>query len=295
MEIDGIINTEDISQSDVVLISAPFEGSASFHKGAAKGPEKIVSCLNRQIEFWNRKQNKETYKETKIAHVEVGGLEGLNPEHAINKIKEVYDNVMSLGTAFPIILGGEHSVSISAFQAWGERENPKDITVVQIDAHHDLRNDDSDYNELSPSKYAHSTIARRGHELGFNFVQIGIRAYSKEEYEYTKENDNISVFEWNSSKTPNIEEIIASIKTSKVYLTIDVDGFDPAHMPGTGTPVQGGIEWWYGMELIEKIFTEKNVIGADVVEVMPQDNTGLTEYGASQIVYNIIGHKFKLR
>ncbi len=291
-KIDSIINTESIDGADVVLVSAPFEGSASYHKGTAGGPEKMVSCLNRQIEFWDRNQKKETCDSIKIAHTEVGGLEGLNPEHSVNKIKEVYEEATK-NTKFPIILGGEHSVSISAFQTIAKKEDAKDITIVQIDAHCDLRNDDSDYNELSPSKYAHSTIARRGHELGFNLVQVGIRAYSKEEYEYWNANENITVFEWNTSKKPTIEEIIESIKTEKVYLTIDVDGFDPAHMPGTGTPVQGGLEWWYGMELIEKIFKNKNVIAADVVEVMPQEDTGVTEYGASQIVYNMIGYKFR--
>ena len=292
MSIEGIINTPAEENADVVFISAPYEGSASFHKGTALGPEKMVSCLNRQIEFWDRNLKKETHAELKISHVAVEGLEGANPEHAVQAIKDVYV-AHAEKTVFPMILGGEHSVSIAAFQAIAEREDAKEITIVQLDAHCDLRNDDSDYNELSPSHFAHSTIARRGHQLGFNLVQVGIRAYSTEEYEYFTEHNNITVFEWNTSKKPSIQEIIDSIKTTKVYLTIDVDGFDPAHMPGTGTPVQGGIEWWYGNELIETLFATKDVIAADIVEVMPQEDTGLTEYGAAQLAYNMVGFKFR--
>ncbi len=292
MSIEGIINTEAGENSDALFISAAYEGSASFHKGTAMGPEKMVSCLNRQIEFWDRNLKVETNTKLKISHADVEGLEGMNPEHAVQKIKDAYAEG-SAKTDFAVLLGGEHSVSIGAFQAIAERESASDITIVQIDAHCDLRNDDSDYNELSPSPFAHSTIARRAHELGFNLVQVGIRAFSTEEYEYFTKHDNITVFEWNTSKKPSIQEIIDSIKTEKVYLTIDVDGFDPAHMPGTGTPVQGGLEWWYGNEFIETLFEKKNVIAADVVEVMPQEDTGLTEYGAAQLAYNMVGFKFR--
>ena len=90
-----------------------------------------------------------------------------------------------------------------------------------------------------------------------------------------------------------IQEVLNSIQTKYVYMTIDVDGFDPSFMPGTGTPVQGGLEWWYGMNLIENIIDKKELIGADIVEVSPQKETVLTEYGAAQIAYTIIAHKIK--
>ena len=138
-------------------------------------------------------------------------------------------------------------------------------------------------------------MLRRAHELGYNLVQVGIRTYSVYEYDYfTKNKDTIKVYEWgNNKKIPTVDEIISSIKTKNVYITIDVDGFDPTFMPGTGTPVQGGLDWWYGVELIEKLVLKKNLVGADIVEVSPMKDSVLTEYGAAQLVYSIIAHKFK--
>ena len=172
--------------------------------------------------------------------------------------------------------------------------NPKDVTVLQIDAHCDLRNDDSDYSD-DPTNLAHSCVLRRVNELGYPLVQVGIRTYFKGEYEYfSNPKNNITVFEWgNKKKIPTVAEILKSIKTKYVYITIDVDGFDPAHMPGTGTAVPGGLEWWYGVELIEKVIKGKELVGADIVEVSPMRDSILTEYGAAQLCYSMIAHKFR--
>ena len=191
-------------------------------------------------------------------------------------------------------MGGEHSVSIGIFQNLAEKYNPKDITILQIDAHCDLRKDDSDYSD-EPSPLAHSTVMRYASEFGFPIIQIGIRTYSKEEYEYfSDKKNNVTVFEWGKNIIP-VEKILECIKTKYLYLTIDVDGFDPTYMPGTGTPVQGGLSWYYGMDLIEKAIAKTELIGADIVEVSPIPDSVLTEYGATQLCYTIIANKFQDR
>ena len=137
---------------------------------------------------------------------------------------------------------------------------------------------------------------RRIHELGFPVVQVGIRTYSKYEYEYWQKNKKtITVFGWNKKQKATINEILKSIKTKKIYITVDVDGFDPAYMPGTGTPVQGGLEWNYGLDLIRKAIEKKELIGADIVEVSPQRDSVLTEFGAALICYKMMTYKFRKR
>ena len=134
---------------------------------------------------------------------------------------------------------------------------------------------------------------RRAYEFGFNIIQVGIRSYAKEEYEFFKSNP-ITVFEWGLEKIPTIQEIIKSIKTKKVYIEIDIDGIDPAHLPATGTPVQGGLEWWYTIDLLNEIVKTKDVIGLGILEVAPIEHDVRTEYGAAQLCYNIIsGQLFK--
>lgn len=289
----SIINTKSSNESDAHIISAPYDLTASFHKGTAEGPAKVVECLNTQIEFLDRRYKVDSTEKIKVSHSEVPGLTKMSPETAFQAvIKECEKSAAPL----TILLGGEHSMSFGALTALSKKHKAKDVTIFQIDAHCDLRNDDSDYSDNEPTKFAHSAVMRRAHEMGYNLVQVGIRAYSKDEYEYwTKNKKTISVFEWGLGPVPTIAKIVSAIKTKKVYISIDVDGIDPAYMPGTGTPVQGGLEWYYTLRLLEAVIEKKTLVGADVVEVSPMDNNVLTEYGAAQIVQNMINTFYKSR
>lgn len=288
----SIINTKHSKDADVLIISAPYDQTASFHKGTAEGPQKVVDCLNTQIEFWDRRYKIDSTEIVKIAHTDIPGLAEMAPDEAH---RAVVKTCIESPTELTILLGGEHSMSFGALKALTEKHNPKDVTIFQIDAHCDLRNDDSDYNDTDPTQFAHSAVMRRAHELGYSLVQVGIRAYSKDECDYFSSFKNIKVFEWGIGKVPSIQKVVSAIKTKKVYISIDVDGIDPAHMPGTGTPVQGGLEWYYALRLLEKVIEKKTLVGADVVEVSPVPDDVLTEYGAAQIVYNMINTYFKNR
>jgi agmatinase len=289
--IKSIINSKNIETADVVILSAPYEKTASSRKGTINGPKAIIKCLEEKLEFFDRQFKVETIDFVKIAHEELKNISKLSPEKAVQKIKNKTLDLLNQNK-FVFLFGGEHSVSIGTFQALAKKYNPKDVTILQIDAHCDLRNDDSDYSK-KPTQYAHSCVMRRASELGFNLVQVGIRTYDKSEYEYFSDTkNNVKTFEWNKKTIP-IEDILKELKTKYLYISIDVDGFDPAYMPGTGTPVQGGLSWYYGVDLIEQAIFEKELIGADIVEVSPQKETVLTEYGAAQLFYSMITHKFK--
>lgn len=290
--IDQIINTKSKGEADAVILSAPYEGSISFMGGTASAPKKIIYCLNNNLELFDINFLCEPAKKLKTAHVEITGLKKLTPKKMVKKVSSEFFKVLGKNK-LPILLGGEHTVSLGALEALAKAENPRDITILQIDAHQDLRDTSADYS-AHPSKYAHSCVMRRAHELGFSLVQVGIRTFSKYEYEYAEKNKKtIKVFPWvKKFKKPEIVDVIKSIKTKKIYLSIDVDGFDPAHMPGTGTPVQGGLKWGYGIKLIEQAISKKELVGADIVEVSPMRDSVLTEYGAAQLVYLMIAEKF---
>ena len=291
--VDSIISAKKIDDADVVIVSAAYEKTASSRKGTINGPSAVMHMLDSKLELFDRNYKVQVCDKVKIAHKDLGRISSLSPTKSLEKITTECQKILAKGK-FVLLLGGEHSVSLGLFTALSKNINPKDITIVQIDAHCDLRNTDADYND-DPTNLAHSCVLRRAHELGYNLVQVGIRTYSVYEYDYfTKNKNTINVYEWsNNKKIPTVDEIIGSIKTKNVYLTVDVDGFDPAHMPGTGTPVQGGLEWWYGMELIEKLILKKNLVGADIVEVSPMKDSVLTEYGAAQLAYSVIANKFR--
>ncbi|HLD86914.1 MAG TPA: agmatinase [Candidatus Nanoarchaeia archaeon] len=274
---------------DVILLGIPYDKTSSFGKGANKGPNAIIECFQ-QLEVYERFTKTRPAKDLAISTVMMADIEDLAPEKMVKEVSEKLGGYLKKNK-FVLVLGGEHSIGAGIFDAWSKKEDPKGITIVQIDAHMDLRDDDSDYNE-NPSKYAHSCVMRRGVEKGFQLVQIGIRAYADFELEAAKKH-KVNVFEWPREENNNlIKEILSSIKTKSIYLSIDADGLDPAHMPATGTPVQGGLSWKFALDLLKAIFEKKNVVGADLVEVAPRQNDTLTEFGAAQLCYYMIALKF---
>jgi len=279
-------NCSDPSEANIVILCAPYDRTASYRKGTVKGPAAIVDSLKYQVETWDRFAVAIPSPERKVALSELKALSRNSPEVMVRRVKAEYEKHIK-HRAFVLMLGGEHSVTTGALQAVASQRNARDITVLQIDAHLDLRTDDSDYNDSPHGKYAHCTVMRRAFDLGFKCVHVGVRAYGKEEMDFAREH-GCGVFEWGMGPVPEPREIIESITTDLVYLTIDVDGIDPAHMPATGTPVQGGLEWYYTFDLLKSLFKNKKIIGADVVEVAPRPDDVLTEYGAAQLCYTVL-------
>lgn len=288
-KIQSIINCQNPKEADVILIGANYDITSSFGKGANLGPSAIVNCLHSQVEFYDRFTGVSPAEEAKIAYHDLGDINHLSPEDMVQSLNYAYASHAGKNK-FVITIGGEHSITNGPLKAIADSEDPKNITVVQIDAHPDLRDTDADFNETPFGKYSHACVMRRARELGYDLVQIGVRTYSKEESDYIRD-QKITAFEWGLGHTYEARRIVDAIPTEKVYLTIDIDGIDPIHMPATGTPVQGGLEWSYLFELLGELFKKKDVIGADIVETAPRPGDTLTEYGAALITNNLIANK----
>lgn len=284
------INCNEPSKANTIILSAPYDRTASYLKGTVKGPAAIVEALKYQMETYDRFSGMMPSPERRVSLVELKNLNRCSPAIMVSRIKEEYAKY--LDHAFIFMLGGEHSVTTGALQALAQRYNPKEVTVCQIDAHLDVRPDDCDYNDNPHGEYAHCTVMRRAFDLGFKCVHIGARAYSREEMEFAR-NNGLKVFEWGKGLIHAPEAIVSSIDTGLVYLTLDADGIDPAHMPATGTPVQGGLEWYYTFDFLQYLFKNKKVIGADIVEVAPRPYDVLTEYGAAQLCYTMLALREK--
>lgn len=288
--VDSIITCDDPALADAVLIGVPYEHGASFGGGASRGPEAIIACLDRQIEMFERHTRTEPAYRYRIAQTMLERVTTMAPDEMVALVAAT----VARQAGFVVVLGGSHAVSIGALQGHAARLPAHDVTVVQIDAHLDMRADDSDYNDHDPSPLAHSCVMRRVHEMGFRTCSIGIRAYGRDEALYAREH-GLPVFEWGRGALPSIDTIMAAIATERVYVTIDVDGFDPAVAPATGTPVPGGIAWNDGMALIRALFEAKDVVGADIVEVAPLSGSGLTEYAAAQLCYDMVAYRLLKR
>lgn len=279
---ETVINCARPEDADVVLLAAPYDRTSSFGKGADRGPAAIRQCLDRQLELYDRVSDTTPARDRLIAWVDVEGLDALGPEAMVHVLETEYRRY---APRLRFLVGGEHSVSNAALRAHADQAG--EITVLQIDAHADLRQDDSDYNDRPWGPYAHCSVMRRAHDLGYRLVQVGVRAYSSAERELF-DDERVTVFEW-GPRAPSIETVAAAITTDNVYVTLDVDGLDPAVMPATGTPVPGGLSWYYTMSLLEAVVRGRQLVGADVVEVCPRAGDARTEYGAAQILYSLVG------
>lgn len=285
--IDSIINCKDPLKSDAVILGAAYGDGYFSKKNSHVGPAGVIPILHRELELFDRLTLTEPAYLYKIAYKNIKSIGKLTVEKALRKITDVYDK---LNKQFVVILGGSHIVSLGAFRSIKKRHSAKDITIVQIDAHPDLRDDDSDYKK-NASPLGHGCVMKRAYDLGYNIVNVGARTYSKKEYEFFKKNKRIKIFEWGRKEKHTVQSIIKSIKTKKVYLTIDCDGLDPSYASSTKYPFPGGLLWDFVQELLIKLSETKNIIGADITEISPNEKSKLTQYTAAQVCYNVISYK----
>ena len=263
--------------SKVTIIPVPYDETSTWIKGADKGPAAIIDA-SANMELYDIESDSEPYKIGIFTDKPV--LERTSPERMVEAVEKRVKMHMGKGK-FPIVIGGEHSVSIGAICAVAKRR--KKLTVLQLDAHTDLRW------EYDWSKYNHACVMARAKEL-CPIVQVGIRSMDISE----KPNiDKRRIFfaEDIYGKTNWIKKILALLK-GDVYVTIDLDVFDPSIMPSTGTPEPGGLGWYEVLELLKRVFHNNNVVGFDVVELCPNKNNKAPDFLAAKLIYKLISYKF---
>jgi agmatinase len=184
---------------------------------------------------------------------------------------------------FPVTLGGEHSVSIGAFRAAAARF-PK-LSILQVDAHADTRE------EYHGSPCNHACVMARGREL-CPIVQVGIRAIDADEFPRLDPERVVYAHQIAADPTGRWMERVLAGLSDDVYLTVDLDGFDPAHVPATGTPEPGGIGWYHAIHLFEKVVATRRVVGFDVVELLPTPGQWASEFFAAKLVYRMLSLVF---
>jgi agmatinase len=279
---------QDYHNSPIVILPIPFEATTTYGKGTENGAFAILDASH-QVEYYDDELKMETglkfpiYTHPAIANT----IENpdLSPEEMIDLTYQTVSKLIRDGK-FVIGLGGEHSITTGIVKAYQDYLD-EPFTVVQIDAHGDLRYD------YDGSIYNHACIMHRIFDMGIPSVPIAIRAISQPEADLI-EKHQIPVI-WGHDLEKNnywLQEAIASIKTKKVFLTIDLDGLDPSIMPGVGTPVPGGLQWYPCLSFLKTLFATYEVIGCDVMELAPIKGNVVSEFAAAKLVYKLIGYKF---
>ncbi len=271
----------------VVILPIPYEATTTYRRGCENGPDAILKA-SQQVEYYDEELDWETCRHISIyTHEAIADTRNrtVPSEEMLQVTKETVYKLIQDGK-FVIALGGEHSITSGVVEAYRQAEPAEPFTVIQIDAHGDLRH------EYEGSIHNHACVMRRIVDMGLPTVQIGIRAICKEEADLIKEK-HLTVFRAREIATqPNwIERAIAAIRTQKVFLTIDLDGIDPTLIPGVGTPEPGGLNWYALIAFLRRVFETYQVIGCDVMELAPVGDSVVSEFTAAKLVYKLIGYQ----
>lgn len=270
------------------ILPIAYEKTVTYGRGTYLAPKAILQASS-QVELFDEELRCEPYK-AGIYTFDIMSSKD-KPEIFLPKIQRyVKDELTKVNLSKILIsIGGEHSISVGLVKAF--KEIYHNLSVVCFDAHSDLRN------FYNGSKYNHACASRRIFEETGKLIQIGVRSFSEEDYDFTKKN-NIPVFyakEILQGKGKMINRIISKIETKDVYITFDVDVFDPSVMPATGTPEPGGIGWYDALNLIQQIIQLKNVIALDIVETSVHKGSNISEFTSAKLCYKIISYLYRRR
>lgn len=278
----------DYQTARVVILPIPYEATTTYRRGCENGPAALLEASH-QLECYDEELDRETcydvgiYTNPPIAdtrhHQKISSLEML-------EVTQKAVQQLIAEDKFVIALGGEHSITAGIVEAYRQAYTDEPFTVIQIDAHGDLRH------EYEGSIHNHACVMRRIVEMNLPTLQIGIRAICKEEADLIKEKQ-LAVFRAREIATQSdwMERAIASIKTKRVFLTIDLDGIDPTLIPGVGTPEPGGLNWYSLTAFLRRVFASHQVIGCDIMELAPIVDSVVSEFTAAKLTYKLIGYQ----
>lgn len=271
--------------SAVTILSCPYEKTVSYGKGTGKGPTAILEASH-YVEFFDEETEKEVCFTKGIAALKPLNFHKLSGKKAIDHI---YSNVKSLIQTgkFVVTLGGEHTISTASIKA--HFDSYTDLSILHFDAHSDLRE------EYEGTKYSHACFAKRVAEFTTKITQVGVRAQCKEEFEFIK-SSGIKTFYANQIRNRGfdgdlINDIVGTLDKN-VYITFDVDYFDPSIMPSTGTPEPNGFYWHETMKLLKAVCKSRNLVGFDVVELAPDKRYSFPDFLTAKLIYKILNYKY---
>ncbi len=271
----SLCNYED---ARFAVLPIPYEATVTFQSGTARGPEAIIRA-SAQVELFDEELLFDP-SQAGVATLgpvlaDLGGPEQMQEAIFTAARRPVRDGKFLLG------LGGEHSVTAGLVRAIAPAHEK--LSILQIDAHLDLRN------EYEGSPWSHACVMRRCLDHANTIVPVGIRNVSEEEHGFLGKSGIQPIFARECLGSDDWIDTVLESLGDDVYVTIDIDGFDPAFAPGTGTPEPGGLDWYQVADLLRLVCAEKHVVGADVVEVMPIPGQAVTEFLAARLAYKLIG------
>ncbi len=269
-------NFSDKINSKIYLLKVPYDKTTSWISGTSKGPSAFIEA-SANMELFDIETSTEVYK--KGVYVENLDVEKLSPSDMTDAVYKKVNDFLEKDK-FLTLFGGEHSISIGSIRAFSEKY--KNLSVLQLDAHSDLRK------EYGGTKYSHACAMYEA-SINTNLVQVGIRSMDISERGINDENIFFAedMYKDNSWVNKSLDKL-----TDDVYISLDVDVLDPSIMPSTGTPEPGGMLWYEIINYLRLVFERKNVVGFDIVELSPNSSNKSPDFLCSKLYYKMITYKF---
>jgi agmatinase len=264
-------------QSSIIIIPVPYDVTGTWVKGADRGPQALLEA-SENMELYDIETRTEVYRNG--IHTDQAVIVSGSPDVMVEAVSGRIDSWLNRDK-FVVTLGGEHSIAIGSVKA--HLKKYPDLSVLQLDAHTDLRQ------EYEGLPYNHACTMARIKEL-CPVTQVGIRSMDKEELEYI-DPGRIFLAEKIIEDDNWIRGVIKSLN-NQVYLTIDLDVFDPSIMPSTGTPEPGGLDWYIVLDLIREVIKEKELVGFDIMELCPNIYNKAPDFLAAKLLYKILSYRF---
>jgi agmatinase len=270
------LENQNPKKSKVWILPVPMEATVFNLGGTKEGPRAIIEA-SRNIELFDEDLKRDVSK-IGIFTLPFLSLTKNSSREAIFQIQRAGEKILK-NKKFPVVLGGEHTITLGIVLAF-KKFLKNNFSILQFDAHSDLRD------EFEGTKYHHATFARRiVDDLKIKICQVGIRAISKEEFDFIGKTKMIKVF---YKRNYNKKEILDFL-SSKVYISIDLDVLDPSVMPAVGTPEPEGLFFENVLEIVKEVAKEKEILGFDVVELSPIPGFFAPNYLAAKLIYKILG------
>jgi agmatinase len=278
MNYGGIDSHSSLADAKFVVVPVPYDLTSTYQSGSRRGPGAILDA-SANMELYDEELRKETYLAGIHTLVPLAA-DARGPEEMVASVREQITRVLVHGK-IPVMLGGEHSISLGAVQAMQEKYPA--LSVLQLDAHADLRD------SYQGSPYSHAAVARRIAEI-CPLVQVGIRSMSVEEAVFMAAGTVRTLTVDTIRADKGWQEKVLEYLSGDVYVTIDLDVFDPAVMPSTGTPEPDGLAWRDVLSLLRKLSRRRLIRGFDVVELAPVPGLVAPDFLAAKLVYRLMGY-----
>jgi len=269
----------DYERARVAVLPVPYEATVSYGEGTGAGPRAIIEA-SAQVELYDEELGCEPYR-IGVATLEEPPLSDVKPSELTGALAPRIEGILADGK-LPLVLGGEHSITPAVFRQV-HRSHP-DVTVVQLDAHADLRQ------EYEGEPMSHACSMARVREIA-PAVQVGIRNLSRAEADWVRKDHLPVFFAHEMLSDPSwMEKALTAIHTDEVYITIDVDAFDSSLMPMTGTPEPGGMGWYDVTGFLRLLMNRKKVVGVDIMELAPREGIHAPDFLVAKLAYKCVGY-----